>query len=98
MSILTKQIKDLQANFTIYAIGFGCWIIGSLLLVGFTRRAWGGSSAAPGEVLFMFAVAAMLFWTAYYGWINAYVWISRNAAGQKREILESQADQKYRPR
>ena len=48
------------------------------------------------RVLFMFAVAGMLLSNVYYAWLNAYLWFSRNAAGQKREMLESEADVKYR--
>jgi uncharacterized membrane protein len=97
MSILTRQVKDFQGNFKIYAIGFVAWLVGSFILVGITRGACGESLSAP-EAVFAFCVMGMAFWTAYYAWINAYVWITRNAAGDKREMLESQADQKYRAR
>jgi hypothetical protein len=96
MSILTKQAKEFQSNLTLYVVGFAAWIIGALVLVGITRRAWGGETAGTLEVLFMFGVAGMLLWTVYYAWLNAYLWFSRNAAGQKREMLESEADTKYR--
>ena len=49
MSILTKQAKEFQANFTLYAVGFAAWIIGALVLVGITRRASGGETAGTLE-------------------------------------------------
>ena len=98
MSILTKQIKDFQGNFKIYAVGFVAWLTGSLVLVGVTRSAWGGEVPSLLEAVFAFAVMGMALWALYYGWINAYVWFSRNEAGDKREMLESQADKQYRAR
>lgn len=74
------------------------WLLGSLVLVGVTRGAWGGEVPSLLETVFTFAVMGMALWTLYYSWINAFVWFSRNTAGDKREMLESQADKQYRTR
>jgi len=98
MSLFTRQVKDFQANFKIYVVVFVGWLVASLVLVGFTRDAWGGDSPTFLEAGFMFAVMAMAIWILYYSWINVYVWLSRNRAGDKRQMLESQADKEYRAR
>ena len=98
MSILTKQVHDLKQNFWIYTTVFFAWIIWSLVLIGITRRAWGGTGASLGEVLFMAATAASTLWCGYYAWLHLFLGVSRNRAGAKRDILESHADAVYRPR
>jgi hypothetical protein len=98
MSVLTKQARDLTQSAPVYLVILAGWIVWSLFLIGLCRHAWGGDSATSLEVLFLFAVAAMTFWSAYYAWLNLYLWLTRNFAGQKRQMLEAEADQHYRPR
>ena len=98
MSILTKQAKDLTQSAPVYLVIVAAWIVWSLFLVGLSRHAWGGERATGLEVLFLFAISAMTFWCAYYAWLNGYLWLTRNFAGQKRQMLESEADKQYRPR
>ena len=38
---------------------------------------------------------AMNFYTLYYLWLNSHLFLTRNRAGQKRDILEAEADEKY---
>lgn len=69
----------------------------ALLLTGLV----GHAAAEPlhwYEVFFCFGVAAMALWCLYYAWLNAYLFLTRNKAGQKRDMLESAADLQYRPR
>lgn len=95
MSFFTKEVKSFQENFKIYAVVAVLWVICSLLLIGFTRQAWGGDAPSGPEILFCFGVMAMNFYTLYYVWLNSHLFLTRNKAGQKRDILEAEADQKY---
>jgi len=98
MSVFTKQVRAFTESLWTYLTVFFGWIMWTLVLVGLTRRAWGGDSASFIEVLFIAATAACSLWCGYYGWLQLHLWVSRNRAGAKREILESQADAVYRPR
>jgi hypothetical protein len=97
VSVFTKQVSTFRSNASVYIGIFVVWIFFSLLLTGLVRHA-AGEGLSLHEVLFLFAVAAMTFWCAYYAWLNGYLWLTRNKAGQKRDMLESEADLKYRPR
>ena len=96
MSFFTSEVKSLQENSKIYGIVILLWVICSLILIGLTRRAWGGDAPNGTEILFCFGVIAMNFYTLYYAWLNSHLFVKRNKAGQKRDILEAEADLKYK--
>lgn len=97
MSVFTKQLSTAASNAPVYIGIFLVWMFVGLFLTGLVRHA-AGEALDVHEVLFLFAVAAMMFWCLYYAWLNGYLWLTRNKAGQKRDMLESEADLKYRPR
>lgn len=93
MSIFTKKIKEAQEHFVVYAVIFVVWVVASLVLLGVIRRTARVESPSGFAVLFSFGLAAINFGTLYYAWLNGYLFLTRNKAGQKREILEAEADE-----
>jgi len=95
VSIFTKKIKEARDNFVVYAVVFVLWVVASLILLGVIRRTAGVENPSGFAVLFSFGLAAINFGTLYYAGLNGYLFLTRNKAGQKREILEAEADETF---